>query len=151
MSSRLLLPTFLSVSLSVCLSVTRLRCAKTAEQIEVLVDVKIFVVPMNIVLDVGPDPPTARGSGKRIRCSLCQLTLASRYCFSFLFYRLLIIVCDVCDDKNKSTRKTTQTWQDNIKTWTGLSLAEAVRAMKDRSQWSKIVHDATKPSTAKKG
>jgi len=39
------------------------------------------------------------------------------------------------------------TWQDNIKTWTGLSLAEAVRATEDCVQWRKIVHDAAKPRT----
>jgi len=38
-----------------------------------------------------------------------------------------------------------KTWQYNIKTRTGLSLIEAVRATKDRSQWRKIVLDAAKP------
>jgi len=41
--------------------------------------------------------------------------------------------------------KTMQTWQDNIRTWTGLSLVEAVRAAENHSQWRKIVHDAAEP------
>lgn len=39
--------------------------------------------------------------------------------------------------------------QDNIETWTGLSLVEAVRA--DHSQCRKIVHDAAKPCTSEEG
>jgi len=50
--------------------------------------------------------------------------------------------------RNKSTSKIWQAWQDDIKTWTGLLLVEAVRATKDRSQWRKIIHDAAKPHTA---
>jgi len=40
------------------------------------------------------------------------------------------------------------TWQDNIKTWTGLSLVERLSATEDRSQWKKIVHVAARPRTA---
>jgi len=56
----------MSVSLSVCLSrgSSRLRCAKTAEQIKMLFMVNTVGGPWNIVLDVGPDsPPTERGRG----------------------------------------------------------------------------------------
>jgi len=40
------------------------------------------------------------------------------------------------------------TWQDNIKTLTGLSLVEVVRATEDHSQWKNMVHDAAKTPTA---
>jgi len=40
----------------VTLSVTRLRCAKTAERIEVRFGVETFRGPRNILLDGGPDP-----------------------------------------------------------------------------------------------
>jgi len=50
---------FLSVSLSS--SFTRLWVAKTAERIEVLFGVKTLGNQRNIVLDGGPDPPSARG------------------------------------------------------------------------------------------
>jgi len=43
------------------------------------------------------------------------------------------------------------TWQDSIKTWTGLLLVEAVRASEDLSQWRKIIHDAAKLCAAKEG
>jgi len=43
------------------------------------------------------------------------------------------------------------TWQDNIKTWTGLSLVEAVRVMEDRSHWRKIIHDAAEPLSVANG
>jgi len=43
------------------------------------------------------------------------------------------------------------TWQDNIRTWTGLSLVKAVRATEDRSHWRKIVRDVAKLRTAEKG
>jgi len=49
---------------SACLSrgPTRLHCAITAEQIEILFGVNTLGVPRNIVLDGGPDPsPTTRG------------------------------------------------------------------------------------------
>jgi len=48
----------------------------------------------------------------------------------------------LCYARNKNTKKTTHgtTWQ-LIKTWTELSLVEAVRATEDRPQWRKIVHD----------
>jgi len=51
---------------SVCLSrdSTRLRCAKTAEQIKILFVVKTLGGPRNnIVLDGSHDSPTARGGG----------------------------------------------------------------------------------------
>jgi len=43
-----------SVSLSVCLSVTRLRCANTADEIEVLFGVKTLGNLRSILLDEGP-------------------------------------------------------------------------------------------------
>jgi len=43
--------------MSICLSVTRLWCAKTAELIEVLFVMKIIAGLRNIVLDWGPGPP----------------------------------------------------------------------------------------------
>jgi len=42
----------------VCLSVTRVGCAKTAEQIDVLFEVETSVSPRNIALDGIPDFPT---------------------------------------------------------------------------------------------
>jgi len=61
----------------VCLSrhSTRLHCAKMAEQIKMLIGVNTFWGLWNTVLRGGPDNPTARG--RRIRCSLRQITLAS--------------------------------------------------------------------------
>jgi len=44
---------------SVCFCVTEQRCAKTAEQIEVLFGMDTFVGPRHIVLDEGSNPPTA--------------------------------------------------------------------------------------------
>jgi len=44
--------------------------------------------------------------------------------------------------RNETTRKTTN---NLAKRGQGLSLVEAVRAAKDRSQWRKTVHDAAKP------
>jgi len=44
---------------SVCLS--RLRCAKTVERVEVLFKVQTVGYPRHIVIDKGPDPPTATG------------------------------------------------------------------------------------------
>jgi len=51
------------VCLSVCLSrgSSRLHRAKTAEQIKMLFGVNTPGGPRDIVLDVGPDPPTERG------------------------------------------------------------------------------------------
>jgi len=51
------------VCLSVCLSVTRLWCAETAERIEILFGVKTPGSPGNSLLDGGPDPPR-RGEEK---------------------------------------------------------------------------------------
>jgi len=42
------------VARSVCLSVTRLRCAKTAKKMEVLFGVETLGDPRHIVLDVVP-------------------------------------------------------------------------------------------------
>jgi len=53
-----------SVSLSVSLFVTRLCTAKTAKRIEVLFGVETLWAPKNIVLDVGFDPRTGRGTGE---------------------------------------------------------------------------------------
>ena len=39
------------------------------------------------------------------------------------------------------------TWLDNVKTWTGLSLEEVLRATEDRTVWWKVVHDAANPWT----
>jgi len=53
----------------ICLSVSlsrgssRLHCAKMAEQIKMLFGANTPGGPWNIVLDVGPDPPTERGRG----------------------------------------------------------------------------------------
>ena len=33
-------------------------------------------------------------------------------------------------------------WRDNIKTWTGLSVEEAVKAVEDHDIWRKMVCDA---------
>jgi len=67
---RLLSPLFAvsvcqSVRPSVCLSrgSTRLRCAKTAEQIKILFGVNTLGCPRNTVLDGGSDPPLRRGWG----------------------------------------------------------------------------------------
>jgi len=68
MRCRLCLPMFaVSVHLSVCSSVclscgsTRLHCAKTAEEIKMPFGMNTPRYLRNIVLDGGPDPPTARG------------------------------------------------------------------------------------------
>jgi len=57
--------TDVSVCQSVCLSrgVTRLRCAETAERIEVRFGMKIFEGPRNIVLNGSLDPQR-RGRGE---------------------------------------------------------------------------------------
>jgi len=36
-------------------------------------------------------------------------------------------------------------WLDNIKAWTGLTVAELTRKVEDRAQWKIIVHDAADP------
>jgi len=58
------------VSPSVCHArgFTRIRCAKTAKQIEVLLGVKIPEGPMNIELDESSDTPR-RGEGDSMRPS----------------------------------------------------------------------------------
>jgi len=53
------------VAWCISLSVTRLRCAKTAERIEVLFGVATFGDPRPIAFYGDPDPPTARGIGKK--------------------------------------------------------------------------------------
>lgn len=35
------------------------------------------------------------------------------------------------------------TWMNNIKTWTGLSVAETLRSVENRKQWRRIIHNAT--------
>jgi len=77
-----------SVSQSVCLSVSHLRCAKTAKRIQVLSELETLEDRRNFVLNGGPDPPMARGESKailpiakfwsiaRVRCGLRQITLA---------------------------------------------------------------------------
>jgi len=48
----------------VCLSVVQLNSALLCKkQIKILFRVNTFGGPKNIVLDGGPDPPTARGAG----------------------------------------------------------------------------------------
>jgi len=49
------------VCLLVCLSITLVTCAKTAELKERLFGIWTRVGPMNRVLDVGPDPTRAKG------------------------------------------------------------------------------------------
>ena len=34
-------------------------------------------------------------------------------------------------------------WMNNIKVWTGLSLAETLRSVENRKQWRRVVHNAT--------
>jgi len=51
-----------SVSLSVCLSVTLVSPAKTAELIEMPFGLRTQVGPGNHVLDGAPDAPTGRGN-----------------------------------------------------------------------------------------
>jgi len=58
-----------------CLSVTRLRPANMAEQIEVLFGMEALGGARNIVLDGGPDPSTEMCS-KMIRCGRRKITLA---------------------------------------------------------------------------
>jgi len=53
----------LLVCKSVSLSVVQLRCANTAERIEILFGVESLGYPRNIVSNGGPDPPTAMGKG----------------------------------------------------------------------------------------
>ena len=36
-------------------------------------------------------------------------------------------------------------WMDNIKTWTGLPVAESIRMTEDRDKWRKYVHGVTNP------
>jgi len=36
-------------------------------------------------------------------------------------------------------------WQDNIKTWSGLTDDRLLRSIEDRSQWRKIIHEAANP------
>jgi len=69
---------FLSVCLSVCLlgDLTRLYCAKTAEQIKILFRVNTLEGPSNIVLD-GILIPHRKKRG--FRCSFRQITLSSCY------------------------------------------------------------------------
>jgi len=55
-----------SVCQSVCCAAQlSLTVQKTAEQIEILLGVNTFGGPSNIVLDVCPDPPTARGGVRK--------------------------------------------------------------------------------------
>jgi len=63
---------------SVCLSrsSTGNHCAKTAEQMKMLFGVNTLGGPRNIVLDGGPDPPTARG--RVIRYSLCHIHVENK-------------------------------------------------------------------------
>jgi len=51
------------VCLSIGLSVTRLRPAKTANGIEVLFGLETFASQTNMVLDGGPDRPHPKGRG----------------------------------------------------------------------------------------
>jgi len=44
----------------ISLSVSRLRCAKMAGRIDILVGVETLGDPRHIGLDTGPNPPTAR-------------------------------------------------------------------------------------------
>jgi len=37
------------------------------------------------------------------------------------------------------------TWMDNIKTWTGLTMEESIRKIKDRDKWRKYVHGVANP------
>jgi len=51
------------VSLFVCYAAV---LCKTAERIRVLFGVDTLVDPRHVVLDKGPDPPTARGGGMEV-------------------------------------------------------------------------------------
>jgi len=61
MHKMLTIATSVPVAWCVNLSVTLLRPAKTAERIDVLVEVETVGDPRNIVLNGGPDLPTGRG------------------------------------------------------------------------------------------
>jgi len=54
---------------SVCLS----RCAKMAEQIVVLFRVETLVDPRHVVLDRGPNRPTARGPVSEENVAYCKV------------------------------------------------------------------------------
>jgi len=59
------------------LSVTRLRPAKMAKRIEVLLGINILGAP-KVILNEGPDPHTTRGEGIQwIRCGFCLMTLVT--------------------------------------------------------------------------
>jgi len=59
---------------SVSQSVTREECAKTVQRIEVLFGMKTLRNLRNTVLNRGLHP---HNWGERIRCGLCQITLAT--------------------------------------------------------------------------
>jgi len=71
------------VSQSVCLSrgLTRIHCAKKAEQIKILFGVNNLGCPRNIVLDGGPDPPQrAMGEGLRqTTLAFCLQPMSTNY------------------------------------------------------------------------
>jgi len=76
----------------VCLSCgsTRLHCAKTATQIKMLFRVNTYEDPRNIVLDGGPDPPTARGGGFDVRPFSTYFGLLLRIMFACMFCSVLL-------------------------------------------------------------
>jgi len=57
----------------ICLSATRLRCANTAERIEVLFGVKTLGGPRNVVLDGGSRYPATRGKGSSFQTAFVKL------------------------------------------------------------------------------
>jgi len=83
--------TFAIHDAGICLSVARLRCAKTAEWIDVLFGVESLVDSKNIVLDGSPPHPQRRGGGLmrslshyfgHLQCDF-HFSLFFNFCFCF--------------------------------------------------------------------
>jgi len=50
-----------------------------------------------------------------------------------------------CTQARKTTHSLDGQHQDNIKTWTGLSVEESVRMTENRDKWRKYVHGVANP------
>ena len=87
------------VCLSVCLSVTLVSPAKTAEPIEMPSGLRTWLGPRDHVLDGGSDPPMGRGKFWRSipeRCILEALLRRVLYCTHSTQYSHLVLIVDTC-------------------------------------------------------
>jgi len=78
------------VAWTVSLSVTRLSCAKTSKQIEVLVEVKTLGDPKHVLLDGDPEASTARGVWKILPIVKYRTVLAIDTAFVSLLWLLVL-------------------------------------------------------------